>query len=76
MNHSKQSVNKEKIEFVEILGFRKEHPIAIGKNKVLYIVSELDKYGEAKVYFSLKVNGHLKGIYFNPEEAYVQYNLR
>jgi hypothetical protein len=72
----KLPLKKEKTEFVEILGFKKEFPIAIGKNKALYIVSELDKYGEAKVYFYLKVNGYLKGIYFDPEEAHVQYNLR
>lgn len=76
MRHINKALQKEKLEFQEILGTRKENPLVRTRRKALYTVTEVTAWGEVKNYFILKVHGKLKGLFYDLEQATTEYNNR
>lgn len=76
MKHYNRSVKAEKVEYVDILGTRKENRIVGTRRKALYSVVEFTKQGEVKTYFTLKLGGKLKGCFNDLEQATIEYNSK
>lgn len=74
--NNNSSVKVEKVEYLDILGTRKENLIVGTRRKALYSVVEFTKQGEVRTYFILKLGGKLKAYFNDLEQATIEYSSK